>query len=131
MRRRRRREALKSINLLELSPVRLETWTEDDGRVLIVRTPPSRSTRKRIRGWFRFWMSSRSIRLDQIGSRLWLLLDGKLSVGEVADHLRSEFGDEVEPAEERTGEMIRRLHSEFLVAYPGWDDIPQGPEGQT
>ena len=123
MRKRRRLEALKNINLLELKPVRKETWEEDDGRVVVVRARPTGAGRRKIGEWFRFWLSSSRIRLDGPGSRVWLLLDGQHSVGEVADLLRMEFGEEVEPAEERAGEMVRSLHNEELVAYPGWDKI--------
>ena len=123
MRKRRRLEALKNINLLELKPVRTETWEEDDGRVVVVRSRGTGTGIQKVRDWLRFWLSSSRIRLDGPGSRVWLLLDGQRSVGEVADLLRMEFGEEIEPAEERAGEMVRSLHNEELVAYPGWDEI--------
>ncbi len=125
MRRSRRLEALKNINLLELKPVRTETWEEDDGRIVVVRSRRTGTGIQKVKEWFRFWLSSSRIRLDGPGSCVWLLLDGQRSVGEVADLLRMEFGEEIEPAEERAGEMVRSLHNEELVAYPGWDEIPR------
>jgi hypothetical protein len=131
MSRRSRLEALKNINLLELRPIRAEPWEEDSGRIVIVRSRPTGRDRRKLGEWLRFWLSSGRIRLDELGGRVWLLLDGQRSVGEVADQLRKEFGDEVEPAEERAGEMVRRLHSEELVVYPGWDEIPREIEHKS
>ncbi len=67
-------------------------------------------------------MSTRRIRLDDRGSAAWLRLDGRISVRELADEMRAEFGAEIEPAEERLGVLIRQLRSQDLVAYPGWDE---------
>jgi hypothetical protein len=38
--------------------------------------------------------------------------------------MRGEFGEQVEPAEERVGHLIRMLRREHLLAYPGWDPVP-------
>lgn len=123
MRKSARTKRLESVNLLDLRPVRTESWEEQDGRIVIVRTSPTGQRRRRPREWFRFWLSSRRIRLDEPGSRVWRLLDGNRTVAEVAQELRSEFGQEVEPAEERIGQMVRRLHDEELVGYPGWEEV--------
>ena len=55
-----------------------------------------------------------------------LLLQGIIQEMEPAiDDLRN-FGEEVEPAEERVGQLIRMLRRERLLAYPGWDPAPTG-----
>lgn len=119
---RRLARQLEQVNLLELIPVRLEPWGEVGGRVVVERRKPAGSARlgKRLA----FWLAVRRIRLDAHGSHAWKLLDGKTSVAEVSESLRREFGDEVEPAEERTGELVRLLHDQRLLAYPGWDELP-------
>jgi hypothetical protein len=47
-------------------------------------------------------------------------MDGEKTVAEMAEDLRQEYGEQVEPAEERAGQLVRMLHSEDLLAYPGW-----------
>ena len=37
--------------------------------------------------------------------------------------MRAEFGDEIEPVEERLGTMIRQLRTQDFVGYPGFDDL--------
>jgi hypothetical protein len=67
-------------------------------------------------------MSASRIKLDEVGSYVWLRLDGERTVAELAGELDAEFGEEVRPAEERLGYLVRLLRKEALVAYPGWDD---------
>lgn len=121
MRRRRKTKALEQINLLELMPVRLASWDEVDGRVVIERFKPTGPGR--VREKLRYWLAVRRIRLDERGSLIWRLLDGTKSVADVAEALRLRFGEQVEPAEDRAGQLIRMLHKEDLLAYPGWDEI--------
>ncbi len=62
-------------------------------------------------------MAVRRIRLDRPGSVAWRLMDGRRRVGEMAAAMRRELGDEVEPVEERVGQLIRLLRRDDLVAY--------------
>jgi hypothetical protein len=74
--------------------------------------------------WLSSKMSSKRLRLDEVGSLAWTLLDGRRTVGEVAGVLREHFGDRVEPAEERLGILVRSLHRGGLVGYRGCDETP-------
>lgn len=71
----------------------------------------------------RYWLAVPRIRLDERGSQVWRLLDGERTVAEVAEALRQEYGSDVEPAEDRAGQLVRALHREDLLVYPGWDDV--------
>ncbi len=121
MSRRSKAKELEQINLLELAPVRLCPWQEVDGRVVIERPKPT--GKGSFGAKIRYWLAVRRIRLDERGSLAWRLLDGSRSVAEVAGALRDEFGKQVEPAEDRAGQLVRMLHREDLLAYPGWDEI--------
>ncbi len=112
-------------NLLELVPVRTASWSEDAGRVVVEIPAPGRPWRAPF-AWLSSKMSSKRVRLDEVGSLAWTLLDGRRTVGEVAAVLRERFGDRVEPAEERFGALLLSLHRGGLVGYCGYDEIP-GP----
>ena len=119
---RRRVDELEAVNLLEVSPVRLADWIEKQGRVVIVRP---KTLRAGPLGWIDlvlYLLSARRIRLDAFGSFAWLQLDSETSVGQVVARMREEFGEKVEPAEERLGHLIRVFRSQGFVAYPGWDE---------
>jgi hypothetical protein len=115
------RNRLESVNLLEIAPVRTAVWREVDGRVVIERPRPPRFWRAPFE-WIAQTLASKRIRLDEVGGFVWKSLDGRSTVAQIAEELRGEFGSEVEPAEERLGQMIRLLRSEGLVGYPDWDE---------
>ena len=93
-------EALAGENLLEMTPVRVAAWQEVEDRVVVERPRPSRRGIPGVGERLSYFLSMRKIRLDERGSFLWLLVDGRRSVAEVAEAMREQFGDEVEPAEE-------------------------------
>ncbi len=126
IRRSSQEEALASENLLELIPQRVAAWQEVEDRVVVERPRPSARGLRGLGERLSYNLSMRKIRLDERGSFLWRLVDGEHSVAEVAEAMRQRFGEEVEPAEERAGQLIRMLRRERLLAYSGWDPVPPG-----
>jgi hypothetical protein len=126
---RRRVDELEAVNLLEVSPVRLADWIEKQGRVIVVRPKFVRPGPLGLIDHVLHLLSARRIRLDAFGSFAWLQLDGTRSVGQVVVLLREEFGDKVEPVEERLGHLIRVFRSQQFVAYPRWDEQLLGRAG--
>jgi hypothetical protein len=118
---------LAEVNLLEIRPVRLAGWEEIDGRVVLLRPPPSTTGVRRMLDTVLVRLSAHRIRLDEAGSFAWLRLDGRRTVAEVAAEMRRELGAAIEPAEERLGVLVRQLHREELLAYPEFDET--GPDG--
>ena len=128
MSRRKQEKLLEQVNVLDLAPVRRANWVEKNGRVVIERPKPLRKTPATLFEWLGYHMSMRLIRLDEVGSETWRLLDGHRTVGDVAGSLRRKFGEAVEPAEERVGRLVQLLHRQDFVSYPGWDDTgPAAP----
>jgi len=116
-------KGLEDVNLLELRPVRVAEWEVVGDRVVVIRPAPGGHGFRRLANLLFFALAARRIRLDDIGSSGWRQLDGKSTVAQVAQKLREEFGDRVEPAEERFGHQVRVFRREGLVAYPGWDVV--------
>jgi hypothetical protein len=126
IRRSNKDEVLAGENLLEMTPLRVAEWQEVEDRVVVERPRPRARGLRGLGERVSYLLSMRKIRLDERGSFLWHLVDGEHSVAEVAEAMRSEFGEQVEPAEERVGHLIRLLRREHLLAYPGWDSVPPG-----
>ena len=98
--------------------------------MVVLRPRPTTTGLRGLLDRFFHRMSARRIKLDEVGSYVWLRLDGERTVGDIAGSLKAEFGDRVEPAEERLGHLVRLLRQEKLVAYPGWDEetgFPSSP----
>jgi len=120
---RRKQKELESINLLALKPVRLAEWDDKGDRVVVVRPRPVGPVPRVLLDRFFYLLAAKRLRLDQMGSASWLLLDGERSVAQVAELLRERFGEAVEPVEERLGHLVRVFRREGLVAYPEWDEL--------
>jgi hypothetical protein len=113
---------LEGVNLLGLAPVHRAEWEEVEGRVVVLRPPPTTHGLRGLLDRFFHKMSASRIRLDEVGSFGWRALDGERTVAEVVDLLREEFGERVDPAEERLAHLIRLMRKEGLLGYPGWDE---------
>jgi hypothetical protein len=118
-----RKEDLERVNLLDIAPVRLTESEEEKGRLVIIRPKPKRRGVTALLHWVQYWMAVPRIRLDDRGAFVWGLLDGRRTVGEIAQLARERFGDAIEPAEERVGRLMLMFRREDLVAYPGVDEV--------
>lgn len=56
------------------------------------------------------------IDLDEIGSFVWLLIDGKKNVSEITLLAKSHFKEKIEPAEERVELFINQMHRNKFVS---------------
>jgi len=117
----------------EARPRRLLDWREEDGRCVLLR--PRLGTSRPGR-----WLAGLAgdphyrIRLDEVGTFVWKACDGRTSLGEIVQAMRSAFGDRVEPADERLARFVRRMLKGRMIAVedpvgsrspsraPGWSD---------
>lgn len=112
---------LAALNVVEVAPFRVAHWEATaDGRAVLIRPRPRRGPGA-VRRWERYLLGARRIRLDEVGTAVWELLDGRRTVGDVAAAIRARFGGRAEPAEERVGHLIRILRREGLAGYRGVD----------
>lgn len=58
------------------------------------------------------------IELDDIGSFLWQQIDGTHTVGQLADALQAEFGEQVQPLYDRIVQYLRTLQGLRFIYYP-------------
>lgn len=55
------------------------------------------------------------VHLDENGSFIWKYIDGKNTIGSIAEYIREEFGDKAEPLYERLIKFIQILQSYGFV----------------
>jgi hypothetical protein len=123
-----KRKDMEDVNLLEVVPVRVaEAERAEDGRVVILRPLPTGTWPRRWLDRLLYEMSTKRIRLDVLGSAAWYAMDGKRTVGEVAQVLRAEFGEEADEAEERLSRLVTAFRSQEFVAFRGIDPEADQP----
>jgi hypothetical protein len=113
----RKRDPLEAVNVLELTPARVAESEDVQGRIVLARPAPTTTGLRGAIDRVLNAMSAKRIRLDEHGSFVWRHLDGERTVGDIARLTRAEFGDAVEPAEERVGKLVQVMHREGLVDY--------------
>ena len=54
---------------------------------------------------------------DEVGSFIWLLCDGKVSVGEIINKAEEHFKDKVKPADERVSLFLSQLENRKFIRF--------------
>ncbi len=107
-------------NLLDLTPVRLKEHrineSKGDGAVSVL--VPKFGTGK-IGAWLRKRIKHPDYRvnLDDFGTHVWNLCDGKNRVRDIGISLQKTFGDSVEPVYDRLSVFFRQLEKSKLIAF--------------
>lgn len=102
-------------NYLDFTPCRNQEFTVDDGIVKLV-IPKFKSN------FMKSLIPSRKsqnykVKLDEIGSEVWLLIDGDNRVSDIAAKLREKLGGRIEPAEERITKFLTDLHYQKFIYF--------------
>jgi hypothetical protein len=90
-------------------------WKEvEDGRVVVLRPRFGEGKAGR---WLEsiLGLSPYRIRLDEIGTVVWKNCDGKIPARKIAEKLRNEFGDKVEPAEDRLQDFVTQMSRARMI----------------
>jgi len=112
---------------LGLTPQRAARWSEVASRVVIERPRPTGRGFEALLKRARYLWTARRLRLDALGSSAWRRVDGRLTVAQIAETLRGEFGETAEPVEERVALFLSFLHREELLVFWESDDSPSDP----
>lgn len=117
----RRRNALPEVNLLDLIPKRMIEHEVGEDNLVTLLAPRFKNA------CLRKWLEPRmkrpylKIKLDEIGSAVWLLFDGKRSVKEIARPLRERFQEKIEPCYDRLGPFMQNLEGNHFICYVNYE----------
>ena len=97
-------------------PSRRFDWCQDDdGRCVVLRPKLGEG---RVGRWFaaRLGDPYYRIRLDEFGTFVWKACDGHTPLAVIAERMRDEFGDRVEPTQERVGRFVQTMLHGRMIA---------------
>lgn len=57
------------------------------------------------------------IKLDKFGSFIWLNMDGSNTIKDIINRSKKEFGEEIQPADERINKFLLQLFENKLVSF--------------
>jgi len=107
----------KEMNLLEMIPARTCKWTRQKNDQQLIRILKPRfdtELGKKIGKKLKI-KKNYNINLDEYGTAVWRLCDGKLTVHEIGEHLRTQFGEDIEPLYPRLAAFLRILKSNDVI----------------
>ena len=112
-----RKKILKKANTLDLTPIKLEhEEVIDSGLITIVITKfKNKLAVKYVMPNMKSGVIN--LKLDKFGSGVWENINGKNSVQKIIDKLVQEFGEEIQPAEERVSKFIFQLYEQRLISF--------------
>jgi len=112
-----RRKILKNANFLDLTPVPLFGHEIDQNGHAIILIPRFQGfiTRRLLQP--RLKNPYIKLELDTLGTAAWLLLNGKNTVREVCQELRSRLQEKIEPAEDRVTRFLSQLYNQKLIVF--------------
>ena len=112
----RRRKILKRLNFLEATPFRTCEHVEGEGGKVSVQVPKFRNDKVS-----RFMLGNRPryflVHLDEMGSFVWLQIDGKRQVGEICDIISEKHDLNPDEAVERVTKFLTQLYEQRYLSF--------------
>jgi hypothetical protein len=111
-----RRKILKSTSMLNLTPfTKIGHKVEEDGTITLLY--PKFKNKKVSK-----YMLGRKdpyikLKLDEIGTASWLLIDGKKNVETIAQELSEKFGEKIHPVHDRFGKFLSQLYNNKYISF--------------
>lgn len=102
-------------NVLDMTPKRTRKWKRGEKVTILV--PRARSVLGRHFIDALGMKSVYTVNLDEYGSAVWKLCDGKRTVREIGKELRKGFGEKVEPLYDRLSVFISIMNREELIRF--------------
>ena len=105
---------------MDIFPVRKEVdWEElDSEKIVIVVNKDLSSVEEKVAN---FLGAPKTVRrpLDEMNSKLWLLMDGKMSVNQIVSEMDLAFAEKIAPASERVNRAIAEfVHLGLVILNP-------------
>lgn len=105
----------RGVNLLDLVPERTHAFRENENgtvTVLVPRFGGGRAGRflQRFVGKYPI-----QLRLDELGTAVWRLCDGRRSAYEIGACLEEQFGERIDPVFERLGVFLRQMKKAGII----------------
>jgi hypothetical protein len=117
-------------NLLAMRPVRKCKWEfegEDKAKVVIFFPRFQSRLGKKIGESYGLVMD-RKLHLDDYGSSVWRLCDGKTTVREIGDVLEEQYGDSISPLYPRLAEFFSILERNKFIEFKELKSVKKKPE---
>lgn len=113
----KRRKILKNTSTFDLTPTHLVKHEIGENNLVTVLMPKFQNKIAIKLFEPKLKLPNIKIKLDELGSAVWLSIDGKKNVGVIAGELVSALGDKIKPVEERLPKFLTQLYEQRLITF--------------
>lgn len=112
-----RKKILKSVNTLDLTPIKLYSEEVDKDELVTVIIPKFKN--KIVVKLISPKLKSDhfKVKLDKFGTAVWLKINGKTKVDQIIKDVKKKFGDELQYEEERITKFIFQLYTQGFISF--------------
>ncbi len=108
----------------QLIPERNMDWdTDPETQFVVIKKPKFKNPLLKKYLLPRLKRPDYSVKLDKIGSFAWKNIDGKVSFAEIGEKMIKEFGESIEPVDDRLGQFINSLRQYDFITFVNLDDL--------
>jgi hypothetical protein len=112
-----RKKILKNTNTLDLTPVRIHSDEKSEQGLVTIIVPKFKNEIAKKYIVPRLKSDVFKFNLDELGSAVWMNIDGEKDVQQIIRNVSSQFGDELEQSEERIIKFIFQLYEQKLISF--------------
>ena len=112
-----RKKILKSVNTLDLTPIKLYSEEVDNDELVTVIIPKFKNKIVVKLVSPKLKSDHFKIKLDKFGSTVWSKINGKTKVDQIIKDLKKKFGDEIKEEHERTTKFIFQLYEQGFITF--------------
>jgi hypothetical protein len=111
-----RRKILKQLNYMEATPIRKSNFETDEAGIVTLIVPKFKNVKFNT---FFFHQRKRyfHIALDELGSTVWLHIDGEKNVASLCDKSLELLGEKIQPVHDRVTKFLTMLYEARYISF--------------
>lgn len=112
-----RKKILKSVNTLDLTPIKLYSEEKNSDNLITVIVPKFRNKFAVKFISPKLKSDNFKIKLDKFGSAVWMQINGSTTVEKIIKNVKDKFGDDLLQEEERITKFIFQLYTQGFISF--------------
>jgi len=112
-----RKKILKSVNTLDLTPIKLYSEEVDKDELVTVIIPKFKNKIVVKLVSPRLKSDHFKVKLDKFGTAVWIKINGKTKVDQIIKDVKKKFGDEIQEEHERITKFIFQLYTQGFISF--------------
>jgi len=116
-----RKKSIKEVNYLEQIPIKLYEHEQNGENKVNILIPKFKNSTLSNFLVPKHKSKFLKVRLDEVGTKVWLQIDGQTSVNQICEGIKHSFGDKIPNPEQRLTDFLTKLYENKYIKFKGID----------